>query len=92
MNGEQEEKEPKERESEDRDEFDIKTMTGLRTALRRLYEEQGTFGIDLVLPKGYVRASSSSAEFPSLEALDIEEIAKWMLMAAVVYIIFDLAK
>lgn len=77
----------------DSDELDIKTMAGLRKALRRLYDEQGSFGIELVLPKAYVQEhAKSTSEFPNFESFDIEEIAKWMLMAAVVYIIFDLAK
>lgn len=79
---------------EDPDEVDIKTMTGLRRTLRRLFEERGSFGIDLVLPAGYAEEQArKQASSPSLESfVDIEEIAKWMLMAAVVYIIFDLAK
>lgn len=80
----------------DSDELDIKTMAGLRKALRRLYDEQGTFGMELVLPKAYLQEHSgtnkTSSEFPSFDTFDIEEIAKWMLMAAVVYIIFDLAR
>jgi hypothetical protein len=77
----------------DPDEVDIKTMTGLRRTLRRLFEERGSFGIDLVLPAGYVEEQARKQASLSLESfVDIEEIAKWMLMAAVVYIIFDLAK
>jgi len=79
----------------DSDELDIKTLAGLRKGLRRLYDEQGSFGIELVLPRAYLQehqGAMASSEFPSFDAFDIEEIAKWMLMAAVMYIIFDLAR
>jgi hypothetical protein len=84
-------------DDDDDDDMDIKAMTGLRRALRRLYDRRGCFGIDLVLPSGYVQEhaarNKANAAPMSLDSLvDIEEIAKWMLMAAIVYIIFDLAK
>lgn len=87
------EKEPVSKEVNS-DDLDIKTMTGLRKALRRLYDEQGSFGIELVLPKAYVQEhAKTQSQCPLfIDSFDIEEIAKWMLMAAVVYIIFDLAK
>lgn len=83
-------------QQQDPDEDDIKNLTGLRKALRRLYDARGSFGVELVLPKGYVdeqRATKNPSSFGQFESLaDIEEVAKWMLMAAVVYIIFDLAR
>jgi len=76
----------------DPDEIDIKAMAALRRTLRRLFEERGSFGVDLVLPMGYVQEQQAKKSQSLDSFMDIEEIAKWMLMAAVLYIIFDLAK
>lgn len=76
----------------DEEEDDFKSVIALRKALRRLFDTRGSLGIDLVLPRGYLEEQQQSNAKSPMDAFDIEEIAKWMLMAAVAYIIFDLAK
>lgn len=76
----------------DDEEDDFKSVIALRKALRRLFDTRGSLGIDLVLPRGYLEEQQQLKAKSPMDAFDIEEIAKWMLMAAVAYIIFDLAK
>lgn len=67
----------------------------LKTALVELYYEHGIDALESVLPKGYLKERDSVAVACTpkpgiLDVLDIEEIAKWLLIGAIVYIIMDL--
>jgi len=67
----------------------------LKTALVELYYEHGIDALESVLPRGYLKEREAygvaSKPTPGLfDVLDIEEIGKWLLIGAIVYIIMDL--
>jgi hypothetical protein len=90
------EQEPEQKPAEMSEPFD--DTKSLKTALVELYYEHGIDALESVLPKGYLKeretyaaAVAASTQKPGLfEVLDIEEIGRWLLIGAIVYIVMDM--
>lgn len=63
----------------------------LRRALSKRFVTQGAEALDTLLPSDYLSKRGSRSMFKTLlSGLDIDEIARWLLIAAIVYVLMDL--
>lgn len=67
---------------------DAKLLMDTRKILKRIYDELGDRALEALLPRDYV-ASQQQQPFPDI---DIEEVARWLLMGAIMYVILDLVR
>lgn len=65
-------------------------LLDVRRLLQRIYKEVGKDGLDALLPRDYhkSRDTGMGMGIPT----DIEDIARWLLIAAIIYIAVDLVR
>lgn len=68
----------------------VPSVDAVRDFLRGVFQKTGIHGINALLPRGCAHLTEDRSMFDwAMIQLDIEEIARWMLVAAIIYIIMD---